>query len=92
MLALLPLHLLLLRLRLLLQVIESVGQDLEQGVEKITSVASPVDFGGRAAQPAGPVPPVGAHTAEVLQEFGVDRETARRLHEAGVKKGTHSRM
>ena len=49
--------------------------------------------GGRAAQPAGPVPPVGAHTAEVLQEFGVDRETARRLHEVGVKKGgAHSRM
>ena len=33
------------------------------------AVASPVDFGGRHTKPAGPVPALGQHTAEVLAEL-----------------------
>jgi crotonobetainyl-CoA:carnitine CoA-transferase CaiB-like acyl-CoA transferase len=33
-------------------------------------VASPVDFAGTRTEPAGAVPSVGQHTAEVLAELG----------------------
>ena len=35
------------------------------------AIASPLTFGGRATTPAGPVPGLGEHTAEVLEELGL---------------------
>ena len=59
-------------------------RDLSEGVESITTVASPVDFDGTTPHPAGPVPSVGEHTAEVLLEFRLDAVEAARLHEKGL--------
>jgi crotonobetainyl-CoA:carnitine CoA-transferase CaiB-like acyl-CoA transferase len=41
-----------------------------EGAPAHRGVASPVDFAGVATQPAGPVPSIGQHTAEVLAELG----------------------
>jgi crotonobetainyl-CoA:carnitine CoA-transferase CaiB-like acyl-CoA transferase len=40
-----------------------------EGAPAHRAVASPVDFGGRRAAPAGPVPGLGEHTDEVLGEL-----------------------
>ena len=53
-------------------------------MESITTVASPVYFDGTTPHPAGPVPSVGEHTAEVLLEFRLDAVEAARLHEKGL--------
>lgn len=54
---------------------QAVGAFVEvpggEGGEAHRAVASPVDFAGRPAQPIGPVPALGQHTAEVLAELGL---------------------
>jgi crotonobetainyl-CoA:carnitine CoA-transferase CaiB-like acyl-CoA transferase len=47
--------------------------DVPAGVESPAhrAIASPITFGGRPTKPAGPVPALGQHTAEVLEELGL---------------------
>jgi crotonobetainyl-CoA:carnitine CoA-transferase CaiB-like acyl-CoA transferase len=53
---------------------EAVGAFVDvpagQGAPAHRAVASPVDFGGRPTQPAGPVPGLGEHTDQILRELG----------------------
>lgn len=48
------------------------------------SIATPIDFGGTPAQPAGPPPGVGADTDRILETLGVDSAERQRLRESGV--------
>jgi crotonobetainyl-CoA:carnitine CoA-transferase CaiB-like acyl-CoA transferase len=46
------------------------GNDAPDGAPAHRSVATPVEFGAAAVGPRGPVPALGEHTAEVLEELG----------------------
>tara|TARA_Y100001958_G_C21245503_1_gene575205 strand:+ start:1457 stop:2665 length:1209 start_codon:yes stop_codon:yes gene_type:complete len=48
------------------------------------NIASPIRFGGESTDPKGPLPEIGQHTMDVLEQFGIDEETCKKYLEAGI--------
>ena len=66
-------------------------QEAEEGngVQTITSIKGPIDFGELSSDPSGPVPALGEHTAQVLREAGFSAEEIAAIEaQAQAKKAT----
>ena len=48
------------------------------------NIASPIRFGDESTDPKGPLPEIGQHTMDVLEQFGIDEETCEKYLEAGI--------
>ena len=48
------------------------------------NIASPIRFGDESTDPKGPLPEIGQHTMDVLEQFGIDEETREKYLEAGI--------
>jgi len=48
------------------------------------NIASPIRFGDESTDPKGPLPEIGQHTMDVLEQYGIDEETRAQYLEAGV--------
>jgi crotonobetainyl-CoA:carnitine CoA-transferase CaiB-like acyl-CoA transferase len=48
------------------------------------NIASPIRFGDESTDPKGPLPEIGQHTMDVLDQVGIDEETREKYLAAGV--------
>ena len=48
------------------------------------NIASPIRFADESTDPKGPLPEIGQHTMDVLEQFGIDEETREKYLEAGI--------
>ena len=48
------------------------------------NIASPIRFGDESTDPKGPLPEIGEHTMDVLEQLGIDTETREKYLEAGI--------
>jgi crotonobetainyl-CoA:carnitine CoA-transferase CaiB-like acyl-CoA transferase len=48
------------------------------------NIASPIRFGDESTDPKGPLPEIGQHTMDVLDQVGIDTETREKYLAAGV--------